>query len=222
MKKYFYYQMDLKILNLLCCILMILLWIPNTIYFEYAFTVSYFILMFFYLFLHEIFHGLGFYFFAKAKHKNIVYGIELEKGIFYCMCKEEINKFGICASLLMPFLCLGVFTGILSYVFHFPILNFLSIFNVAGSIGDLMMFTMLVRMKDVHYKDLDDTSGFLLLSNDDLDQKKYLGLVLKEKGIYRETSAQNYEKVTITKASKIILLIFFLLILLFYGCQIFK
>lgn len=214
MRKYYYYQMDLVIMNILCLFLMIVLLIPNMFYFRYSFDPFIFLLFIGYLFLHEIFHGIGFYICGKAKHKNIVYGIELEKGIFYCMCKEEISKFGICMSLLFPLIFLGFITGIISYILYLPTLNFLSLMNVAGAIGDILMFYMILPMKDVSYKDLDDTSGFILLSNEDLTLKPHLGLKIKEVGEYKELDAKNYKKVTITKTSLIILLFFTSIILL--------
>ena len=211
MRKYFYYQMDLMILNVLSLVLMILLLIPNLFLFEYQMNSFTFLFLILYLFLHECFHGLGFYFCGKAKHKNIVYGIELEKGIFYCMCKEEINKFGICMSLLFPFLFLGVLTGMISYIFYLPLINLLSIMNVAGAIGDLLMFMMIFPMEDVCYKDLDDTSGFILLSNEDLRLKKHFGFKIKEMGEEKGLEAKDYKKITITKFSIILLglLVFF-------------
>ena len=44
--------------------------------------------------VHELLHAVGFRFFGKAKSKNITYGVNLEKGVFYCTCKEEISKKG--------------------------------------------------------------------------------------------------------------------------------
>ena len=54
------------------------------------------------MFLHEFLHGLGFSLGKGVLHKSIVYGAYLEKGIFYCMCKQLICKKDIMVSLLFP------------------------------------------------------------------------------------------------------------------------
>ena len=59
--------------------------------------------------LHEVLHAVGFRFFGKAKSKNITYGVNLEKGVFYCTCKEEISKKGILISLWIFYTAYKIF-----------------------------------------------------------------------------------------------------------------
>ena len=55
-----------------------------------------------YFSIHELLHGLG-YVLGGAKSKNIKYGVALERGILYTLCREEITKKNILISLCMPF-----------------------------------------------------------------------------------------------------------------------
>ena len=93
--KYYRYSMDMKKLNIFCVIIMIFVFIIIGCLGIFSYLdFRCLILYFFWMFLHEFIHGIGFYV-SGAKHKNIVYGANLEKGIFYCMCKEKISKKGI-------------------------------------------------------------------------------------------------------------------------------
>ena len=46
-----------------------------------------FIVIISWMFLHEILHGIGFLSLGKVKLKSVVFGAEIEKGIFYCMLR---------------------------------------------------------------------------------------------------------------------------------------
>ena len=109
--KYYKYSMNMKKLNIYSILIFILVYILilflNII--EYIdFTCL--ILYFFWMFFHEFLHGVGFSFSDGVNHRNIVYGACLEKGIFYCMCKQRISKKNIMISLMFPFFFIGIFT----------------------------------------------------------------------------------------------------------------
>lgn len=168
--------------------------------------------------VHELLHAVGFRFFGKAKSKNITYGVNLEKGVFYCTCKEEISKKGILISLILPFLIISIIGGIIGITFDIKTLIFLSFYNFFGACFDILAFIDIATLpKDIKYKDLDDEMGFILISKNDLSKyKKLISIDLKEKGVYNSESikAEFYSKIKITNFSKIIMIIIFILLIL--------
>lgn len=212
--------MDLLVLNVGAIVIMIPLLFIHLFYFgEFNVNIYFLIYAVLYLMLHEFFHGIGFYILRKVKHKNINYGIELEKGIFYCTCKEEISKLNILVSLMFPCFFLGFVTLIISFLINNQMLSLLSIMNISGSIGDILMFIMIMKMpNDIKYIDLDLTTGFYLISKEKLPNKS-LGFSLKAVKDYNGEVSSTNRKITITKISKIILSYIFILFLLSFVLQ---
>lgn len=212
--------MDLLVLNVGAIVIMIPLLFIHLFYFgEFNVNIYFLIYVVLYLMLHEFFHGIGFYILRKVKHKNINYGIELEKGIFYCTCKEEISKLNILVSLMFPCFFLGFVTLIISFLINNQMLSLLSIMNISGSIGDILMFIMIMKMpNDIKYIDLDLTTGFYLISKEKLPNKS-LGFSLKAVKDYNGEVSSTNKKLTITKVSKIILSYIFILFLLSFVLQ---
>ena len=97
------------------------------------------VLLILYMLLHELLHGIG-YRITGSKSNKIKYGIELEKGIFYCLCKQNVNKKNIMNSLLFPLFYIGIVTYILSFILISHYLLILSIFNISGCVGDIFTF----------------------------------------------------------------------------------
>jgi len=201
--KYFKYTMDMKTFNLVSIILFIPLFIIISILklWEYV-NIEFLVLYFLWMFLHELLHGMGFSINKNINHKNIIYGAALEKGILYCMCKQEIKKKNIIISLLFPFIFIGITTFFIGLALNNPILQLLSLFNIVGSIGDLVMFFDFIKLPEFNYLDLDDCTGFVLTSKEDLSKYKLFGINLIEKGNYNKLEqAKNYKKINITKLS---------------------
>ena len=172
MKKIYKFKLDLVFLNVGSIILFLIFFIPimifrNNLIIEFDFNLI--LLMILWMALHELLHGIGFGIFKGVNKNNIKYGIELESGIFYCMCKQKISKANILVSLLFPFTFIGVITLILGLIFSNSDLVVLSLVNIAGAIGDLAMFISILFMpNNIEYIDLDDTTGFFLISSSDL------------------------------------------------------
>ncbi len=211
--KYYKYCINLKWLNIICSLLFIpllfLVYIMNI--YKYMDFMC-FILYFFWMFIHEFLHGIGFSLNKSVNNNKIVYGACLEKGIFYCMCKDLISKNGIIVSLLFPFFFIGVFTFFIGLIINNSILILLSLFNIVGSIGDLIMFFSFYKLPDFNYLDLDDCDSFVLVSNSDLSNYKLFCMDLVEVGEYSNLEfSHNYKKITVSKFS---FLIFVLLIVL--------
>lgn len=214
--KYYQYKIDIKKLNFLCTLLFIPLFIIIFFLRIYNFiNITFLVLYFLWMFLHEFLHGIGFSLSKGINHKNIVYGACLEKGIFYCMCKEKISKSGIIISLLFPFFFIGVFTYFLGLIINSPILILLSLFNIVGCVGDLAMFFAFIKLPDFRYLDLDDCTGFTLISQNDLSNYRLFGINLEKVDDYKCLGlAKDYRKFTFSKLSLIIfvLMIVFLFI----------
>ena len=138
------------------------------------------IFLFIYLGIHELIHGIS-YIICGAKRENIKYGIAFDKGILFCKCGQEIDKKNILISVMAPFVILGLITGIISIIFDLPYLFALSAFNIAGCSGDLMMFFwFLKRDKDFTFREIGDSTTFIINTKEQLDKKKFMVCKVKE------------------------------------------
>ena len=216
--KYYIFKMNLTVLNIFSFVLLgIFIGIGILIYKDFwkeytnnFFKMGLFLLAYFgYMLLHELLHAFS-YRIHGAKGKNITFGVHLEKSILCCLCKQDISKRNICTSLLYPFFFLGVVTYIVGAVFKLPMLFLLSIFNLSGCIGDLVMFMFISKLpKDIKYAEYDDPTSFAILSSEDLSDRKPFGLQYIEKKDKLEQ--KDMKKVRISKMS--IAFIFVLLLL---------
>jgi hypothetical protein len=147
---------------------------------------------------------------------NIVFVMALEKGVLYCICKQKISKKVIFTSLLFPVTIIGIITLILGVIFKNTMLVYLSIFNIIGSIGDIVMSIYFCMCpNDVSYLDLDDCTSFTVLSRGNLSRIKVPGINLVSSGKYNNSmKAKDKRKLVISKASWLILLIMFIIILI--------
>ena len=223
-KKYYIFSLDMMFLNVFSFILLFLV-IGLTILIDKEFLITSviyvfakerlfktFILVIGYLMLHEILHSIGYYLYG-AKYKNITYGIELEKGIFYCLCKENIKKKNIMNSLMFPLFYIGILTYICSFMFENYYLLILSIFNISGCVGDIFTFIFMTKLdKNIEFSEFDDTTSFAIYTDKDISKNKYLGL--KYLGIKNKLIKKEYTKIKISKWSYIILSVLFIISLI--------
>lgn len=174
-----------------------------------------FILMWIWMFLHEFIHGIT-YVFGGADYKNIKYGIVLEKGILYCKCGQYVNKNAILLSIISPFIWIGVITLIIGFIINSPLLIILSLINIAGASADVLLFFsfFIFRDKDLEFKEIKDSSTFLIKTKEDLTNKKFISVKLVE--VLDEDCMEKEDKIfTITKASKFFITIFILMFILY-------
>ncbi|MBP3920300.1 MAG: DUF3267 domain-containing protein [Bacilli bacterium] len=179
--KYYKYQLNMTLLNFLCVFLFFPLFVIMYLL-DLSFDFSFLIFYFLWMFLHEFLHGFGFIINKGINRKNVVYGACLEKGILYCMCKQKIGKKCIMISSILPFFLIGIFTFFLGMIFNNKLLELLSLFNIVGSVGDLVMFFDFLRLPDFLYTDLDDCTGFVLISDCDLSKYNLFGMKLIDCG----------------------------------------
>ena len=212
--KFYTYKLNMTLLNILAIILFII--VGGLVYLierhsNYSIILSFgelFILMFIWLIIHELLHGIGFAIFKEVKIKNITFGMFLEKGVFYCMCKQNISKKVILTSLLFPLTIIGIITLIIGMIINNYELVFLSVINIVSSIGDIMMtIYFLMCPKDIIYLDLDDCTSFTVLSNKSLDDIYVPGIILDKSGAYNKEKmiSKDKRKIVISKLSYILL-----------------
>lgn len=238
-KKEYILEYDLvyvNILSIVIAVLVILLTIllgrlfPNVgnnlinVFSDVDFMFSYvifFVVMILWMVLHEIIHSIG-YQVMGAKKENIVFGAALEKGVFYCKCKEYIDKKCIMVSLLSPLVIIGILTYILGFIINSTWLIFLSIINIAGAAGDIMMFNFFRKQNnDVEFKEMGYSSPFCLRTSDELVGKKFRGIKsIREVTDPKETIEGPEKRITISKASWGFIIGIFVLLVLMIGLDI--
>ena len=220
--KYYTYQLDMVFLNILSLVIFGGVWLLVMILGGSSYLWSnehvgfLLIAMILWLMLHEVLHGIGFGIFPSVNKKNIVFGIALEKGVFYCMCKQKISRKVILTSLLFPVTFIGIVTLIWGMMIHSYYLVMLSILNIAGAVGDLVMTVYFLKVdKNITYLDLDDSTSFTVLSDVDLSSYKVRGIKLVESGLYNESmKPRDMRKIVISKKSYLILTILVILSLI--------
>ena len=180
--KAYIYKFNLGMANLFSIVILVLL-IVLTYFITGEFPIRYYpflmTTMILYFILHEILHGIG-YMISGAKPKNVYFGIALEKGILYCLCRQEVKKKCILTSLQMPFTVIGLITYIVGIIIKNDLLTFLSIANLVGASMDLVMFFYIARIKNVRYSETDANDEFVLITDEDLTKKKSKFFNLKD------------------------------------------
>lgn len=209
-KKYYIFKMNMPVLNVFSFVLLgIFIVIGMFIYKDFwkdytgnLLMMGIFLLAYFgYMVLHELLHAFS-YRIHGAKGKNITFGVHLEKSVLCCLCKQDISKKNICISLLYPFFFIGIVTYVIGAIFKIPMLFLLSIFNIGGCIGDIIMFLFIARLpKDIKYAEFDDPTSFAILSSEDLSNKNPFGLNFIEKK--DKIEQKDMKKIRISKTSYI-------------------
>lgn len=221
--KCYKYTMKLGILNIISFLIFIPLigliyFISPTEFINYFDNCNYillFSLYFIWIIIHELLHYIGFIMDKEVNNKNVVMGILLEKSICYCMCKQLISKKRILISLLMPLIFIGIVTLIIGIFINDMTLMLLSILNISGCSGDIMMFIFAAKLPtDIKYYDLDDPTSFNIMTTKEIDRNPF-GLKLISVDDYNDeiTMANDKKKITISKWSTIILFILIIAII---------
>jgi len=220
-KKYYLFEIDVVILNVLCTIIILVLFLMTYLFAKDFILgifdnidMSWFIIFYLiYMILHEVLHSIGYVLYG-GDFKKIIYGIQLESGVFYCLCKQNVTRKNILNSLLFPLFYLGIITYILSFVFNSYYLLILSIFNIAGSVGDIMMFLYIVKLnRGIEYTELDNAIQFAIYSDVDVSKYSHFGLIYK--GVADVVSRDDLKKIRISKISYILLILIVIWCILF-------
>lgn len=220
-RKYYIFRLNMNILNILVIIVAIVLFIItdrklnisfiNLInnYDLFTIILSYLI----WLILHEFIHGIG-YFINGGKWNKIIFGASIEKGVLYCLCKQNISKKNILISSILPFTIIGVVTYIIGVIFKQELLTYLSLFNIAGSAGDIITFLYIIKLKNnIEFSEMDDMLSFSIYANYDVSKINHFGLKYIESK--DEIERKDLNKIKISKWSILILVILFIISILF-------
>lgn len=159
-----------------------------------------------YLILHEILHGVG-YVLHGADYKKIIFGAQLEKGLLFCLCKQNVTKKNALLSLIYPFFFIGIVTLIIGFIINSPVLVMLSTINILGCGGDIVAFYNLSKLKNYEFSESDDLLTFGLYTNEDLSKKKFFGLTYVD--TVNEIERKNLKKINISKTTILILIIYY-------------
>ena len=217
-KKYYIFEMNMTTLNVGCIILLMIMMIISIFIYpsfindviENVNFLFFFVLYFFYMILHEIFHSIAYVIYG-SDYKKITYGVCLEKGVLCCLCKQNVDRRNILYSLMFPLFYIGIVTYIISLIFRMPLLFLLSIFNISGCIGDIIMFIFILRLdKNIQFSEFDDPVGFAIYSDRDVSNLNHFGLGYIEST--NELKRCYLKKIRVSKFSFI-----FLIILLLFG-----
>lgn len=156
----------------------------------------------FWFILHEIIHGIFYRMSKGIKNKDIAFGARIEKGVLFCLCKKPISKNEIIRSLLAPLILIGFVTLIIGFVFSFDLLIILSLMNICGAMGDILMTLFIAGMpKNMRYIE-DNGNRFVLITNEDISKKKSLGVKLEEvEEDFAKIAISDSPKVAISKGS---------------------
>lgn len=217
-KNYYLFKMNTYILNgfslllmIICAFLFYFIYGNNSINVLIDSSVIVMMLLIPYLVLHEQLHSLGYVIYG-ADFKNITFGVYLEKGVLCCLCKQRINKRNILHSLLFPFVIIGIITLIIGILVNYPILVILSLVNITGCSGDLVMFYHLSKLNCYEFSEYDDPIAFGLYTENDFSKLKMLGLDYV--GKKNNLEIKDLKKVVISKPSVILLIVFYAFMLL--------
>ena len=152
-----------------------------------------------YMILHELLHAIG-YIIHGADSRKITFGMDLEKGVLYCLCKQDVTRRNILNASMYPLFYIGIVTFVISIIFKWPLLLLLSIINISGAAGDIMYFIFISKLdKNIMFSELDDGIAFAVLSDKDVTKVNHFGLDFVEK--LPEIPRSDFERVKISKLS---------------------
>lgn len=218
-KKYHIFELNVGKLNIVCVILFILMIIISSVLYKGDLAQDFYEVNLMLLLvadvatmlIHELLHSLSYVLYG-GDFKKIVYGAYLEKGVLYCLCKQNISRKNILNSLMVPLFYLGIIPYIIAIIFELPFLLFLAILNIVGAAGDIMMFIYIMQLdKSIEFSEFDNPIRFAIYTDKEINVK-FFGLD------YIETSKtlprKELKKLTISKGSYITLAVLVVLTVL--------
>ena len=166
MKKAGYEKKDLTISVLMANILAIIVMLPFTIFFMYLYisindvislsirfdlvsTFKIILVVIGFAAIHELIHGITWASFLKYDFSTISYGVIWKYLTPYCTCDKPLKKWQYLIGGAMPTLILGFGLGIISIIFNYTALFFLSIAMILGGGGDFLIIIKLLCYKEL-------------------------------------------------------------------------
>lgn len=207
-KKYHIFEINVGKLNIVCIVLFILIVLLTALLYrgnliEDLTEVNLMLLILVNVVLmlvHELLHSLAYVIYG-GDFKKIVYGAYLEKGVLYCLCKQNITRKNILNALMFPLFYIGIIPYVIALIFNMPFLLFLAIMNIVGSVGDIMMFAYIKNLpKDIEFSEFDNPIRFAIHTDKDI-KVRFFGLDYIE--TKKDLVRNNFKKITISKGTYI-------------------
>jgi len=110
------------------------------------FWIAYFLFIVFVV-VHELIHGVTWAMFCEDRFKSISFGFIKEYLTPYCTCSQPMKKYQILIGSLMPTIILGFILGVVSILTSSQMLLIVSVLNILGGGGDLMVTFKLLKYK---------------------------------------------------------------------------
>lgn len=107
------------------------------------------------IFIHELFHLIGFVLFAKVPFSTLDYGLNLDMGVAYATTTRPIPVKAMKRALLLPFWTTAAIPGLVGFWLGDQVLVLLAAMLAAGAYGDFYMYKALLKEPD-HAWVLDD------------------------------------------------------------------
>lgn len=218
--KYYKYQINTLALNIVAILVFIILDITVSYTFNWHFediNEFHFLLIILWFIIHELLHYVGFLTDKSVSPKDLLLGMRIEVGILYCMCKKPIGKRSILVALNFPLFFIGILTMAIAYIIKSSPLMLLSMINISGAVGDIIMSIQMSKMpKNIKYVDGDDSTGYYILSENDISNIKLPFVKLTDSGLYEPEKILSKEtrKVIITKKSYVFLVAYLMIFVL--------
>ncbi|RAP59720.1 metalloprotease family protein [Oleiagrimonas sp. MCCC 1A03011] len=97
------------------------------------------------IFIHEYIHYASFTFNGGADKGLVDYRFSRKALTPYVVCRDKVKACRYMVSAILPFLLLGVLLFIISIVYGSRFVFWLSVYQIYGSSGDLLLFFMLTK-----------------------------------------------------------------------------
>ena len=108
----------------------------------------YIVLMFLFIVVHELLHGITFASFSKDGFKSIEFGVKWESLNPYCTCNTPLTRKGYILSLLMPCIVLGFIPCIISLFNKNAWYLAMGVIMILSAGGDLLICKLLLQDKE--------------------------------------------------------------------------
>lgn len=114
------------------------------------------------VFIHEVLHGVGWSFGAKAGFKSIYIGMMWESLTPYCHCKEPLTPGKYIFGCILPVLILGAGVYVIAFITGSTLLLWVSLLNTLAAGGDLLIAWYARKYQTGYVLDHPTDCGFVI------------------------------------------------------------
>ena len=106
------------------------------------------VLLFIFIFIHELIHGLTWSLFTENKFKDIEFGFILKSLNPYCTCKTPLKENEYITGLIMPCVVLGIIPCIISLINKNTWYLYMGVVMILSAGGDLFILKMILENRN--------------------------------------------------------------------------